>query len=59
MNEERYRDPAADKAGKHADRTPEPVMKVVHMLQDIAGLAGFETVGRLCLKDKTSGREWR
>ena len=59
MNGERYRDPTADEAVKHADRTPEPVMKVIYLLRDIAGLAGFEIVGRICLKDKSSGREWR
>lgn len=59
MNGEGYKDPTADKAVRHLDRTPEPVMKVVRMLRDIAGLAGFEIVGRICLKDKASGREWR
>lgn len=58
MNGERYKDPTADEAVKHADRTPEPVMKVVHMLRDIAGLAGFEIVGRIRLKDKTNGKEY-
>lgn len=59
MNGEGYKDPTADEAVEHADRTPEPVMKVVRMLRDIAGLAGFEIVGRICLKDKASGRECR
>ena len=58
MNGERYRDPTADEAVKHADRTPEAVMKVVHMLRDIAGLAGFEIIGRIRLKDKTNGKEY-
>jgi hypothetical protein len=59
MNGERYRDPTADNAVRHADRTPEPVMKIIYMLRDIAGLAGFEIVGRICLRDKTTGREYR
>ncbi|MCI6637638.1 MAG: hypothetical protein SOT60_10320 [Bilifractor sp.] len=59
MNSEGYRDPTADKAVKHTDHTPEPVMKVICLLRDIAGLAGFEIVGRICLRDKSSGREWR
>lgn len=59
MNSERYRDPTADNAVRHADRTPEPVMKIIYMLRDIAGLAGFEIVGRICLRDKTTGKEYR
>ena len=59
MNGERYRDPTADKAVKHTDHTPEPVMKVIYLLRDIAGLAGFEIVGRICLRDKTTGKEYR
>lgn len=59
MNGERYRDPTADSAVRHADRTPEPVMKIIYMLRDIAGLAGFEIVGRICLRDKTTGKEYR
>lgn len=59
MNGERYKDPTADEAVKHADRTPEPVMKVIYLIRDIAGLAGFEIVGRICLKDKSSGKEYR
>jgi len=59
MNSEGYRDPTADKAVKHTDHTPEPVMKVIYLLRDIAGLAGFEIVGRICLRDKTTGKEYR
>ena len=59
MNGESYRDPTADKAVKHTDHTPEPVMKVIYLLRDIAGLAGFEIVGRICLRDKTTGKEYR
>lgn len=59
MNGEGYRDPTADNAIRHADHTPEPVMKIIYMLRDIAGLAGFEIVGRICLRDKTTGKEYR
>ena len=59
MNGEGYKDPTADEAVEHADRTPEPVMKVVRMLRDIAGLAGYDIVGRIHLRDRETGKEYK
>lgn len=68
MNREGYKDPTADiavgmmaKAEKSRVRqeTPPNVMQVVNMMRSIASIAGFEVAGRIHLKDKVTGREWR
>lgn len=68
MNGERYPDPTADVAvGMTARRekskvryeTPPNVMQVVNMMRSIASIADFEVAGRIHLRDKVTGREWR
>lgn len=59
MNAEGYRDPTADQAVRHVDRTPDHVMEVIHALRIVASLAGFEIVDRIALRDKASGKEYR
>ena len=68
MNRERYPDPTADVAVGMAARwekskvrheTPPNVMQVVNMMRSIASIAGFEVAGRIHLRDKVTGREWR
>jgi len=40
-------------------RTPDHVIKVINMMKSIAEFAGFEVVGRIHLKDRATGREWK
>ena len=54
-----YKDPTAEKAIKNAMRHKERVLKVIKTLQSVAHLAGFEIVGRIILRDKETGKEWR
>lgn len=59
MNAEGYKDPTADTAVYHADATPDHVMDVVRALRTVASLAGYEIIERVCLRDKSSGKEYR
>ena len=68
MNGEGYKDPTADIAvgmmaktekSRVRHETPPNVMQVVNMMRSIASIAGFEVAGRIHLKDKVTGREWR
>lgn len=61
MNDEGYRDPTADKAIAHVmhEKTPSQVSDVVHALRLIAGLMGFEIVGRITLKDRVTNRVYK
>ena len=34
-------------------------MQVINMMKAVAGVAGFEVVGRIVLRDKETGHEWR
>lgn len=66
MNSEGYSDPTADKAIKNVRKkesgkepTPPEVMKLVNMIRSIASLAGFEVIGRVALRDRYTGKEYR
>lgn len=59
MNGEKYSDPTADHAVKSVMRTPDHVIKVINMMKSIAEFAGFEVVGKIHLKDRATGREWK
>lgn len=59
MNCEGYNDPTADIAVRHADRPPEHVMQIINMMRSIASIAGFDIVGRITLRDRATGREYR
>ncbi len=67
MNAEGHVDPTADEAVGHVTKeekkkrreTPANIMQVINMMKAIASVAGFEVVGRIHLKDKVTGREWR
>lgn len=58
-NGEGYPDPTAYRAIKEADRPPKPVMDVIKALRTVASLAGFDIIGKIILKDKETGKEWR
>ena len=59
MNHEGYADPTADKAVQNASQTPPEIMQVVNMMKAIAGVAGFDVIGRIQLRDRVTGKEWR
>lgn len=62
-NGEGYRDPTAWEAvgtvSKEERKKDKAVTNLVTMLKQIIRLAGFELVGRIVLKDKKTGKEYR
>ncbi len=62
-NNEGYRDPTAGEAvgavAKEERKRNEAVTSLITMLKQIISLAGFELVGRIVLKDKETGKEYR
>ena len=54
-----YKDPTAYKALKTVTEDEKTVSKVIKTLQAVAHLAGYEISGRIVLRDKKTGREWR
>jgi hypothetical protein len=59
MNGEGYKDPTADKALRHLDRTPEHIVDVIIALKMVAGLAGCDIVGHIHLRDRETGKEYK
>ena len=59
MNREGYNDPTAEQAIRNAEYTPPEVMQVINMMKAIAGVAGFDVIGRIQLRDRTTRKEWR
>lgn len=59
MNAECYKDPTAEQAIHNAMRAPSDVMQVINMMKAIAGVAGFDVVERIHLRDRTTGKEWK
>ena len=64
-NKEGYHDPTAGAAVQEVSReekkkeyNPE-VTTIITMIKQLASLAGFELVGRITLKDKETGKEYR
>jgi len=58
-NQEGYLDLTAGKAITEADKVPKHVKMIIYTLQNVAGLAGFEIVSRIYLRDKATGKEYR
>jgi hypothetical protein len=58
-NCEGYADPTAYPTLKEEQEQENRVSKLVKILRDVAGYAGFEVVGRIALRDRRTGREWR
>lgn len=55
-NSEGYPDPTAEKAIRAAGRLPTHVYNVLKVLNDAAGLMGYEVIG---IRDRKTGKEWR
>ena len=62
-NKEGYPDPTAGEAigtvTREEKRRNEEVTNLVNVIKQIISLAGFEMVGRITLKDKKTGKEYR
>lgn len=58
-NGEGYTDKVAGEAIKNADKTPDHIMDVINLMKHCASVAGLEVVGRIALRDRATGKEWR
>lgn len=66
-NAEGYADPTAGAAWGNIRREErrkdteamDTISRLIPVMKQTAELAGFEVVGRITLKDKTTGKEWR
>lgn len=58
-NGEGYPDPTASEAISEVDKPPERVMTAIRRIKTVADSYGFEVSGRIWLRDKTTGREYR
>jgi len=62
-NKEGYPDPTASKAIRQAIKSDveldNKAFQIVGMIKSMVGLCGFEIVGRVGIRDKKSGREYR
>lgn len=58
-NSEGYMDKVAGEAIRNADKTPDRIMEVINLMKHCASVAGLEVVGRIVLKDRATGKEWR
>lgn len=54
-----YPDPTAGNAIREADKAPEHVKWFRRIVKEIASLVGLEVTGRIQVKDKQTGREYR
>lgn len=54
-----YPDPTAGHAVREADKPPEDVRELVRLMRDLAHLTGYSVMGRITIRDKETGREWR
>lgn len=54
-----YWDGVAATAIEKADKQPDEVGKTIKLIRYIADWCGFEIEGRICLKDKQTGKRYR
>lgn len=58
-NKEGYADSTAGRAIHNAGKTPKHVLAVIEALRQVADVSGYEIEGRIWLKNKVSGKEFR
>ena len=58
-NHEGYRYPTAGKAIHEADKEPDDIRWLRKTFHEIAGLLGYEIVGRVVIRDRKAKRTWR
>lgn len=59
VNGSGVRDPVAAKAIREADRPPENLSRAVRLMKFAADCLGFEVIGRIWLRDKKTGMEYK
>ncbi len=58
-NKEGYPDPTAGDAIREADRPPEDLSRAIRLMKFAADCLGFEVIGRIWLRDKKTGMEYK
>ncbi|HJB08010.1 MAG TPA: hypothetical protein H9716_09135 [Candidatus Enterocloster faecavium] len=58
-NKEGYLDPTAGDAIREADRPPEDLSRAIRLMKFAADCQGFEVIGRIWLRDKKTGMEYK
>lgn len=58
-NKEGYTDSTAGRAIHNASKTPKHVLAVIEALRQVEDVSGYEIEGRIWLKNKVSGKEFR
>lgn len=58
-NNEGYTDSTAGRAIHNAGKTPKHVLAVIEALRQVADVSGYEIQGRIWLKNKATGKEFR
>lgn len=58
-NREGYNDPTAGNAIREADKSTEKVMWFIKMVRELADIVDLEVIGRIGVKDKKTGREYK
>lgn len=59
VNGSGVRDPVAAKAIREADRPPENLSLAIRLMKFAADCLGFEVIGRIWLRDKKTGMEYK
>lgn len=59
LNSSGCKDLTAYEAIKNADKLPDMVTQLVKTIKHLADICGFEIIGRIGLRNKTSGKEYR
>ena len=58
-NAEGYPDPTEGEAIRRADRPPEDLSLAIRLMKFAADCLGFEVIGRIWLRDKKTGMEYK
>ncbi len=58
-SKEGYRDPTAGEAIKEVDKEPDNIRWLRKMFREVAGLLGYEIVGRVVVRGRKTKRTWR
>lgn len=58
-NEEGYKDPTATVAMDKYEKNPDKGLQVIQLMIRIADLGGFDVQGRIWLKERDTGKEYR
>jgi hypothetical protein len=59
LNGSGCKDLTAYEAIKNTDKMPELVTQLVKVIKQLADISGFEIIGRIGLRNKTTGKEYK